>query len=583
MRGRFLARPPSDVNFGYGYKTQYTLGSDLNMSPVSPSKPRPASGQPPDIQEDFVVSGQDDQVLSQAREASGGKIAGRAGLVGILTLVSRFFGLARDAVIAYVLGTKAAADAFYVAFRIPNLLRRMFAEGNLTLSFVPVFTEAHHRSHREAKEVADVTFTLITLLLAVITLAGVFGAAFFVKVTAWGFTEDPAKFALTVKLTRITFPYIFLVTLGALMMGILNSRKHFTAPALSPVLLNIGIILGALALSPFFETPAVGIAWGVLLGGTLQLLIQVPVLIKYGFFPRFNFNIKIPAVRKILRLMLPTLWGSAVYQFNLLAITFMASFLPTGSISFLWYADRVIEFPLGVFAISLATVVLPTLSDHAARKDQGEMKRTLRKSLSLVWLLNIPAAVGLAVLAEPILALLFYRGDFGVESTQLTAQAVIFFAIGLPFVSATRITASAFYAVQEAKKPVIAANLSVLVTVVSGALLLFPMKHRGLALAVSLGSITNFIFIMSFYRKKMGSLGGLELFKNVIKIFLAAGVMAGVLWLILQYWNLSFAPFLPRLGFVLAMIGAGAVIYGLLVRLFRVEGTQTLLRLIKRK
>jgi len=553
------------------------------MSSSPPEKPRISPTTQPGFQEDYVVEGQEDAVLEAAAQSSGSRIAGRAGLVGSLTLVSRLFGLARDAVIAYVLGTKAAADAFYVAFRIPNLLRRMLAEGNLTLSFVPVFTESLHKSKKEAREVADVTFTLMTLLLALISLAGVLGAAWFVRVTALGFTEDPEKFALTVTLTRITFPYIFLVSLGALMMGILNARKHFAAPALAPVLLNIGIIFGAVFLSRYYSQPSVGIAWGVLVGGFLQLLIQVPVLIRHGFFPRINFNFKLPAVRKILKLMLPALYGSAVYQINLLAITFMASFLPTGSISYLWYADRVIEFPLGIFAISLATVALPTLSDHAALKDHEKMKQTLRRTLRMVWILNVPAAIGLAVLAKPILALLFYRGDFGVSSTELTAQALRFFAIGLPFVSATRITASAFYAVQEARKPVRAANLAVLVNILAGAALLLPLEHRGLALAVSLGSITNFTLLMIYYRRKVGPLGLGKLTGIALRLVLAGGIMGGVLWLIQRSWDLSFAPLWTRLGYVLAMIAIGLIVYLLALVLFRVHGLGEMWKQLSRR
>lgn len=516
-------------------------------------------------------------------ESKGRGLASQAGVVGLLTLASRCFGLLRDAVIAYTLGTKAAADAFYVAFRIPNLLRRMLAEGNLTLSFVPVFTESLHRSKAEAKEVANVTFTLLTLTLTVITFLGVLGAAWMVYATAWGFSEDPQKFALTVTLTRITFPYIFLVSLGALMMGILNAKKHFAMPALAPVLLNMGIIFGALFLSRYFANPSIGMAWGVLIGGVLQLLIQVPVLIKKGFLPRFNFHFRIPAVKKILRLMGPTLYGSAVYQINILVMTFLASFLPSGAISYLWYADRVMEFPLGIFAISLATVALPLLSDHAVKKDHDRMKATLREVLSMVWLVNIPAAVGMAVLAEPILALLFYRGDFGVNSTQETAYALYFFAAGLPFISAARITASAFYAIQEARKPVRAANLSVLVNILAGAALFYPMGHGGLALAVSLGGLANLTLLFYYYRQQMGPLGLKALLLDTSKILVASTFMGLALYVLLQYWNLTYAPFWHRLGFVFAMIALGAVLYGLLAWVLRVKGLQPLWGALRRR
>lgn len=512
------------------------------------------------------------------------KMVGRAGMVGMVTLLSRFFGLARDSAIAYVLGTRAAADAFYVAFRIPNLLRRLLAEGNLTMSFVPVFTESMKRSKKEAKDVVDVTFTFLLILLALVTVAGVLGAAFFVRMTALGFSEDPGKFQLTVMLTRITFPYILLVSLGALAMGILNARKRFLTPAFSPVLLNIGIIIGAVGLTRYFSLPSVGIAWGVLVGGCLQLLIQIPALVKEGFVPRFNFNWRHPGFRKVTRLMLPSIYGSAVYQINLLAITFMASYLPTGAVSYLWYADRVIEFPLGVFAISLATVVLPTLSEHAADRDFVKMKQAFRQALSTVWLVNIPAAVGLAVLAEPIISVLFYRGGFTQESTRLTAQTLQCFAVGLPFVSATRITTSAFYAVQNSKKPVIAANIAVVVNILAGLALIGPLQHRGLALGVSLGSVSNFLIHIWDYRKEVGGLGLRKMLGSIVKMAAAAVVMAAALWLIQHYWNWTFVPFVKRSFYLASLIAAGSTVYAMAVLILQPEGAKELLaRLRKRR
>ncbi|MDL1871066.1 murein biosynthesis integral membrane protein MurJ [Deltaproteobacteria bacterium PRO3] len=511
------------------------------------------------------------------------KMVGPAGMVGAMTLLSRIFGLARDSAIAYILGTRAAADAFYVAFRIPNLLRRLLAEGNLTMSFVPVFTESYRRSKQEAKEIVDVTFTLLTLLLSVVTLAGVLGAGVFVRVTALGFEADPEKFALTVLLTKITFPYIFLVSLGALAMGILNSRKRFLTPAFAPVLLNIGIIMGAWLLSGRFADPAVGIAWGVILGGFFQLLIQVPPLIREGLFPKISFHWRHPGVRKIGRLMLPSIYGSAVYQINLLAITFMASYLPTGSVSYLWYADRVIEFPLGIFAVSLATVVLPLLSEHAAEKDFVRMKQAMRKALATVWLVNIPAAVGLAVLAKPIIAVLFFRGGFNEESTRLTAETLQCFAVGLPFVSATRITSSAFYAVQDARKPVRAANLAVLVNIAAGFALLWPLQHRGLALGVGIGSIANFAMLLYDYRKSVGPLGLRSLAGSILKMAGASGLMALVLFVAMRYWDWTFAPMLPRSLYLIAMIALGSGVYFLAVTLLKVEGSEVLLGAIRRR
>lgn len=542
---------------------------------VSPDHPAESSNPPTGV----VHSLGEGEVQAENSSA----LASKAGWVGMLTLVSRVFGLVRDSAIAYVLGTQAGADAFYVAFRIPNLLRRLLAEGNLTLSFVPVFTQSLQRSREEARRVADVTFTLLAMLLTVITLVGVIGAGFFVRFTALGFEKDPEKFAMTVTLTKITFPYIFLVSIGALMMGILNARRRFTAPALSPVMLNLGIIAGAFLLSRHFSDPAVGIAWGVIIGGVLQMLVQIPSLFKEGFLPRLSFDFKNEAVRKIGKLMLPSIYGSAVYQLNLLAITFMASYLPTGSVSYLWYADRIIEFPLGIFAISFATVALPTLSEHFAKNDLERMKKTFRESLAMIWLVNIPAAIGLALLAKPIVALLFYRGDFNQQSTLLTAQTLQCFAVGLPFVSGTRLTATAFYAMHEAKKPVRAANIAVLVNIVAGAILLWPLKHRGLALGVSLGSLANFLMHLYDYRQGTGPLGLKKLFRSSLSMLVAGLIMGATLLTVQHYWDWSFASMTRRSLYTISLIAIGAFVYAVSILALRVPEAAPLLRILGRR
>jgi putative peptidoglycan lipid II flippase len=346
---------------------------------------------------------------------------------------------------------------------------------------------------------------------------------------------------------------------------------------LSPVLLNIGIISGAFLLSKFFQNPSEGIAWGVLLGGILQIAIQIPILVKEGFLPRLNFHFNNEAVKKIGRLMLPSIYGSAVYQINLLAITLMASFLPTGAVSYLWYADRVIEFPLGIFAISFATVALSTLSGHAARQDLDKMKKAFCESLSMIWLINIPAAVGLAVLSKPVIALLFCRGGFTEQSTMLTAQTLQCFALGLPFVSGTRLTATAFYAVQEAKKPVRAANIAVLVNIVMAAILFYPLQHRGLALGVSLGSAANFLINIRDYRKQVGPLGLHKLLRSSAKIFVAAALMGATLVIIQHYWDWTFAPSVKRMIYVFSLIGLGSLVYLIAIMALRVEEVPKLL------
>lgn len=512
------------------------------------------------------------------------QVSGKAGMVGFFTFLSRIFGLARDTLIAYLLGAKEAADAFYVAFRIPNLLRRLLAEGCLTISFVPVFTEYLRKDKAEAKRVADYTFTLLTLLLFVITLVGVLFAGVFVKMTAFGFTQDPAKYALTVTLTRITFPYIFLVSLGALAMGILNSLKHFSTPAASPILLNVGIILGALVFSRHTGQPSVGLAIGVLVGGVLQIFLQVPVLSKMGFLPKIAWNPKHPGVQKILKLMLPSIYGSAVYQLNILAITFMASFLATGAVSYLWYADRVMEFPLGVFAISFATVILPQLSDHAADRNMARLKETFRNGLRMIYFVNLPATVGLIVLAKPIISVLFEHGHFSAHSTEMTARTLQCFALGLPFVSGTRITASAFYAVQDSKTPVRAANLAVLVNIIMGAILLKPLGQNGLALGVASGSTFNFLMHIYDFRKKVGLLGLRSLLAGVAKILVGSLLMGAALYFTTPYlWGWMGPSSLQRLLSLVLLIAEGVLVYFLASLLLKVSELDPMVSFLKRK
>lgn len=512
------------------------------------------------------------------------KVSSRAGMVGFYTFLSRIFGLGRDTLIAYLLGAKEAADAFYVAFRIPNLLRRLLAEGALTISFIPVFTEYLKKDKKEAKLVADYTFTLLSLLLFVITLIGVVFAAFFVKATAFGFTEDPEKYALTVQLTRITFPYIFLVSLGALAMGILNSLKHFSTPAASPILLNVGIILGAVLLRHHVPQPSIALAIGVILGGVMQIGLQIPALMKLGFLPRISWNPHHPGVVKIVKLMLPSIYGSAVYQLNLFAITFMASFLTTGSVSYLWYADRVMEFPLGVFAISFATVILPQLSDHAADKNLPKLKASFLEGLRMIYFINFPATVGLIVLAELIISVLFQHGHFSAESTLMTAQTLQCFALGLPFVSGTRITSSAFYAMQDSKTPVKAANIAVFANIAMGALLLKPLGHRGLALGVAFGSLFNFYLHLYDFRKKMGPLGLKKLAGSVLQMIVASAGMGACLYAAQPWLRAHLGPStVGRMAALVALILLGVISYFIFAKLLRIGETEHFLAILKRR
>jgi putative peptidoglycan lipid II flippase len=459
-------------------------------------------------------------------------IGRRAGIVGFFTFLSRIMGLVRDAVIAFFFGASAMADAFYVAFRIPNLLRRLTAEGTLTVAFIPVFTEHIEQSRSAGRRAASVIFTYLFLFLIVLVILGVLFAPYLVRLIAYGFVDTPEKFRLTVYLTRLMFPYILLVSLSALAMGILNSLKRFAAPASAPILLNVSIILGAIFLFHQFSEPTVGLAVGVLVGGVSQIALQVPFLKKEGMVPGLNFNFHHPALRSLVKLMIPATFGVAVYQVNVLIITLFASFLPRGSVSYLWYADRVTEFPLGIFAIAIATASLPSLSDHAARKDMVLFKQTLNYSLRGVLVIMIPSAVGLVILAGPIIRLLFQRGVFSTSDTIGTAGALAFFALGVPFVSGVRNLVPAFFALKAPKVPVATASAALVVNSVAAFFLMKSLLHQGLALSLAISASVNFSLLFFFLRKKIGSFGEKRLLQSLLRVLSASAVMGFITWLL---------------------------------------------------
>ena len=427
-----------------------------------------------------------------------------AGTVGSLTFLSRILGLARDMVLAGLFGTGMAADAFFVAFRIPNLLRRLFAEGSLTIAFIPVFTEyITIKNKKEAFELARAALTILALILTVVTLLGVIFSPWIVRAQAFGFGDSGIKYNLTVFLTRITFPYIFLISIVAFFMGVLNSLRHFAAPAAAPVFLNVGIIGAAYIISPNCNEPIVGIAIGVLIGGVLQIGIQIPWLIEEGFRFLPLWRPCHAGVKKIGLLMLPAIFGSAIYQFNQFMGTLLASFLAGGSVSWLYYADRLVQFPLGVFAIAISTAALPSLSTQVAKRELDQFGDTLSHALRLVIFIALPSTVGLIVLGRPIIRLFFERGAFDAYSTAMTNQALIFYSLGLLAFSGIRVVVSAFYALQDTKTPVRIAFVAMLANLSLSLWLMGPLKHGGLALALSLASSLQFCLLAFFLSRKV--------------------------------------------------------------------------------
>jgi len=450
-----------------------------------------------------------------------------AGIVSIFTFVSRILGLVRDILIANFFGSGMVADAFFVAFRIPNLLRRLFAEGSFSVSFIPVFTEyLQNRSREEAFLLARAVLTFLVLIVTVVTILGIIFAPLIVRVIAPGFGGMGEKYALTVLLTRIMFPYIFLVSLLALFMGILNSLKHFAAPAIAPVFLNLSMIAALLFLSPYMSTPTVGLAMGVIAGGILQLALQIPFLLKKGLSFAPKWNPRHPALKKIGVLMLPTIFGSAVYQINQLVGTLLASLLREGSVSYLYYADRLVQFPLGVFAIAISTAVLPSLSREAADGDLERLKGTLSHALRLTMFITIPAMIGLIVLRQPIITLLFQRGAFDLFTTMMTARALLCYSLGLWAFAALRVFVSAFYSLQDTKTPVKVAVVAMLANIGFSLILMrTPLEHAGLALALSLASTLQLCMLIFLLRKRLGGIEGRVVMGSMARSFLSSVIM----------------------------------------------------------
>ena len=332
------------------------------------------------------------------------KVAKAAGIVGLATMLSRVFGFIRDMVVAGFFGAGIVTDAFFVAFRIPNLLRRLLGEGSLTVSFVPVFTEyLNRKSREEAFELASIAFTLLSVILVAVSIAGVVFSPLIVTAMAPGFTRVPVQYELAVFLNRLMFPYIFFISLVALCMGILNSLRHFAAPALSPVVLNLSMILATLTLRDFFREPILALVVGVMAGGVLQLMMQWPFLVRLGVRLKPDFRFRHPGIRRIGLLMLPAVFGAAVYQINVFIGTILASLLPGGSVSYLYYADRIVELPLGVFAIAVGTATLPSFSEQISKGNFEELKKTIAFSLRLILFITIPAMIALIALREPII------------------------------------------------------------------------------------------------------------------------------------------------------------------------------------
>lgn len=501
-----------------------------------------------------------------------------------MTLLSRITGLIRDIFFASLIGagTGVAADAFYVAFRIPNFLRRIFGEGAFSQSFVPVFAEYKTKyTADETKAFVDHMAGILGAILFVVTLAGVIAAPFLVMALAPGFLDEPHKYGLTVQMLRITFPYIFFVSLVAMAAGILNTYGRFAAAAFTPVLLNLSLIAAAVWLAPRMDEPVLALAWGVFIAGVVQLLFQIPFLrgIRLLPYPRLRLRERHHGVSRVFKLMLPAIFGVSVAQINMLVNTLLASFLITGSVSWLYYSDRLMEFPLGVFGIALATVILPSLARRHANNSREEFSHLLDWGLRWVFLIAVPASVALVILSGPLLATFFHFGAFTAHDVDMSARALMAFAFGLLGFILIKVLAPGFYARQDTKTPMRIGAMSMGVNIILSLLLVFPLKHVGLALAISLAAFVNagMLFIKlrrhDVYRPSPGWMAFL------VRVSLASIVMGAVLvWGAGDLDSWLQAPPLERAARLSIWVASGALVYLLTVTAFGVRLAQLLLK-----
>lgn len=512
-------------------------------------------------------------------------IARAAGILGSATMLSRIMGMVRDMVVSRLFGAGMATDAFFAAFQIPNMLRRFFAEGALTSAFVPTFSATlTQKGDEKARELANTCFTLLTIVMAIITLAGIIFSPLIVSLMFPGFKVEPGKFALTVLLNRLMFPYIFFISLVALCMGILNTLRHFFTPAISTVFLNISMIVAALCLRGFFKAPITALAVGVLIGGCVQLTMQLPVLWNKGFKLAPNFNFSSPEIRSIALLMLPATFGVGVYYLNITVSAILASLLPQGSVSYLYYAQRLFEFPQGIFTASVAQAVLPSMSRQAADGDMSGMKETISFGVRLMLFITIPAMAGLMVCSTPIFSLIFMGGAFNYDTVVNSASALLYYSLGLSFVALSRVLAPVFYALKDTKTPVFTALIAFIINLCLSLVLMGPLRHGGLALATTLSAFCNMFMLLWLLRRKIGAIGGGRIFITAMKSSAASLPMAVVVWYgcTTIEWSRPGEKILK--GSVLgSSILCGVVTYIIAVKLLHSEEALDALSLVRRK
>ena len=479
-----------------------------------------------------------------------------------MTLISRVLGFTRDMIFARYFGAGAGMDAFFVAFKIPNFLRRLFAEGAFSQVFVPVLSDYKEKGSKQAlKDFIDRTAGTLALVLIFVTIIGVVAAPLLIILFAPGFYFEGERYNQSVEILRITFPYLFFISSTAFAGAILNTFGRFAVPAFTPVFLNICLIIAAVWVAPHFEDPIVALAWGVFIAGAVQLGFQFPALIKLGLLPRLKFGFGDDGVQRILRLMLPAILGVSVTQINLLLDTLLASFLVTGSVSWLYYSDRLVEFPLGVFGIALATVILPNLSKNHAAKDSIAFSRSLDWGLRCVLLIGVPASLGLLLLSVPVLSTLFQYEQFSARDVSMAAQSLMAYSVGLVGFILVKVLVPGFTSREDMRTPVRIGIVAMLTNMVLNIILVFKFAHAGLALATSLSAFLNASLLLNRLLKEQvyKPLVGWRPF--FVRIFVANCAMALVLYFGVEIPAWYEWDVVDRVFNLFLWIGVGAVVY----------------------
>ena len=503
------------------------------------------------------------------------KLLRSGAVISAMTMISRVLGLVRDLVFANYFLIGGISDAFFAAFRIPNLLRRLVAEGAFSLAFVPVLVEYKETRSKEAlHDLLDHVAGMLGMILLVISIIGVIAAPIVMFIFTPGFeNKADARPELAVDLLRITFPYIFFIALSALAGSILNTYKRFAVPAFTPVLLNIALLISIIFVSPYFEEPIKAVAWGVLLGGVLQLSFQIPALYKIGMIPKFKFKRGHKGVKHVLKLMVPALFGSSVAQINLLLNTLIASFLTVGSMSWLYYSDRFVELPLAIIGVAIGTVILPKLSGDHANKDPEKFSATLDSATRFALMIGIPAMVGLMLLAKPIMAFALDNDVNGWHDVEMSSMSLISYAIGLPAFILVKVLAPGFYSRQDTKTPVKIGIISVVSNIILSALIVYPWvqlgyvaPHAGLALAVAIAGYINAGLL--YYQLRKQNIYQLQpdsrslWLNNILKIEVALIFMMLVIWWLnpMDSWWQD-AGFVGKIFELLFLVIAAVIVY----------------------